>query len=177
MSGPKTSKKREGILGWMNDVAVIGGITKNIPIQLATSAGAYAIDDVVGGAVDVTELYNRNESGIINSIKAQFIAGVSAVNLDVYFFSKLPTAVDNDSIAFTEKEMKSMVPVKISLLSADKETIGTTDFVMKSGLFIPYQALQNSDNEYKIYMVTVARTGVTLGSTSGLHVTLGVMVD
>ena len=157
--------------------AQIGGITKLIPIEIVTSAGAYIANDSIGGSVKVDGAYRGavfNKSGVIHSIKAQFVTGATVGDIRVHFFNTEVTATDNDAFVPTAAQQKTMIPYTVLLESANKETVNSIDSIHLTGLNIPFQ-VYGADG--LLYMNIMAAAGVTIGTTSGLHITLGILQD
>lgn len=164
----------------------VGGITALKKIEVTTVDAAYALNDSIGGAIEIPYAVRghvRNRSGIVDSIKAQFEAAVTPIDIQIYFFTSQPTAVDNAVFAPTVAELKDLVPTadadgtnsgRLLLETANKTTFSTVGFMCLDDLDIPFQ-LGKSDTS--LWMVIVATGAIDFTAGDNLHIALGIKQD
>lgn len=162
-----------------NPAPVAGPNTKVLRATPVVSASPdYAINDVLGGKMILTDIARKDGSGgIINSVimtsKVDIPVGVS---IDVLFFDADPvnsTFTDNAILNLSLTDLPYLLP-GIAQLNT-KVSLGTSSVLIAQNLGIPVDTI-TTDNLWAVAVVRGAAT-LNLASTSDIQFVFGFLPD
>jgi hypothetical protein len=154
-------------------IGQVGGWVFDVPVTPIVTAGAYSINDIMGGLLEFDLVSRVNDEGVIISGVQIVSKAAVAPNLDLILFNADPTGTtktDNAAYSLAAADaFKAVKALPLITLGAAWYDHGTPNSLSLDNIGL---AMKPASGTRKIYGLLVDRTGVTLTSTSDIQVRL-----
>lgn len=151
-----------------------GGFTTKVYFSPTTSATAYAANDNIGGIITLTEAFRTNAStGVLESISLWLLNNATP-NLYIDFWDASPTAgtYTNDSAQVIAGDQSKWLGFA-EIVVADWKQTG----VISRCSIVPSRIGIKASSSKNMYMTIQDKTGITLGSASGMFGYVTILQD
>lgn len=156
-------------------IGEVGG--KGILLQQSlgtTTNGAYAINDVIGAKTSVSAARVSNGSGVLLNVGLAIKSPQTGIVIDLYVFNADPsgaTITDNGALVLTAADQAKLVDV---ITCDDCRSIAASSFLRSAQKPSRFKC---TGAGVLLWLVAVAKTAITLASTTDVVAVLGVDQD